>query len=439
MASLDVYMNGYLVGIFSRKGSGAHVFQYASSWLQQAGNRPISLSLPLQLKPFEGDVVYNFFDNLLPDNMEIRNRILIRYKTETTQPFDLLNKIGQDSVGALQLIPHGEPPADIRRIDYKSLSDVELESILKGYQSNIPLGMLNSEDDFRISIAGAQEKTALLKIGGNWCLPQKATPTTHIIKLPIGEIVTAHNIIDLSDSVENEFLCLLIAKAFGLSVPDTEIIRVGSIKALAVTRFDRRYSSDKHWIMRLPQEDFCQALNVPSARKYESQGGPGISQIMDYLRGSDHAARDRYHFMKAQVVFWLLAATDGHAKNFSLFIKSAGRYESTPLYDILSLYPAIGRKGLHIKDAKLAMGLTGSKGKKYGIAQIYPRHFVATAKSVGFAVEEMKQILNEIKDNVSNVLTSVSRQLPAEFPSSIRDAIFAGMQQRAERLHLVFD
>lgn len=239
--------------------------------------------------------------------------------------------------------------------------------------------------------------------------------------------------------MENEFLCLLIAKAFGLSVPDTEIIRVGSIKALAVTRFDRRYSSDKQWIMRLPQEDFCQALNVPSARKYESQGGPGISQIMDYLRGSDHAARDRYHFMKAQVVFWLLAATDGHAKNFSLFIKSDGRYESTPLYDILSLYPAIGRKGLHIKDAKLAMGLTGSKGKKYGIAQIYPRHFVATAKSVGFAEEEMMQILNEIKDNVSNVLTSVSRQLPTEFPSSIRDTIFAGMQQRAERLHIVFD
>lgn len=130
--------------------------------------------------------------------------------------------------------------------------------------------------------------------------------------------------------------------------------------------------------------------------------------------------------MKAQVVFWLLAATDG-------------RYESTPLYDILSLYPAIGRKGLHLKEAKLVMGLTGSKGKKYEIAQIYPRHFVATAKSVGFAEEEMMQILNEIKDNVSNVLTSVSRQLPTEFPSSIRDTIFAGMQQRAERLHIVFD
>ncbi len=164
------------------------------------------------------------------------------------------------------------------------------------------------------------------------------------------------------DSVENEYLCMLIAKAFGLLVPHCFMIKAGKIKALAIERFDRKYASDGRWIMRLPQEDFCQVLNVPSARKYENHGGPGISAIMAYLLGSVDPAQDRYRFMKTQVLFWLLAATDGHAKNFSLFIESEGRYRLTPFYDILSMYPA--------------MGLAGSKGKKYVIEHIFPRHFL---------------------------------------------------------------
>jgi serine/threonine-protein kinase HipA len=212
------------------------------------------------------------------------------------------------------------------------------------------------------------------------------------------------------------------------------MLNAGKIKALAVERFDRKYASDGSWVMRLPQEDFCQVLNVPSALKYENHGGPGISAIMSYLLGAVDPQRDRYSFMKVQVLFWLLAATDGHAKNFSLFIEPEGRYRLTPFYDILSMYPAMGGRGIDRREAKLAMGLASSKGKKYAIEQIFPRHFFQTAQAVGFARESMESILTEFAQSMDTIVMKIRNQLPASFPASIRDAILEGMQARAGRL-----
>lgn len=439
MANLAVYMNGYRVGTFTKTTSGAHQFQYHESWLAQSGCRPISLSMPLRHQAYRGDEAYNFFDNLLPDNPEVRNRVVARYQAASTQPFDLLSCIGQDSVGALQLVAEGDDVPDVRRIDYKALSDDELEQILTSYKSGIPLGMVREQEEFRISIAGAQEKTALLYLDGRWYLPLNATPTTHIIKLPIGKIESHSYSIDLSQSVENEYLCTLIAKEFGLPVPHCFMMQVGQVKALAVERFDRRYAADRSWIMRLPQEDFCQVLNVPSARKYESHGGPGITDIMTILLGSTTPEQDRYLFMKSQVLFWLLAATDGHAKNFSVFIEPEGRFRLTPFYDILSVYPVFGGRGLNRRDAKLAMGLASSKGKKYAIEQIFPRHFFQTAKAVGFERSAMEEILKELADAVDAVIERVTQQLPASFPSTISNAILEGLKARSARLTMGWD
>ena len=145
-------------------------------------------------------------------------------------------------------------------------------------------------------------------------------------------------------SVENEYLCLKIAKAYGFDVANCEIITPDGIKALAVERFDRKQSPDGSWIIRLPQEDFCQVTGTSPARKYETDGGPAVSQIMKELLGSVTPIEDRYTFMRAQVLFWLLGATDGHAKNFSVFIERENRYRLTPLYDILSAFPAINKR-----------------------------------------------------------------------------------------------
>ncbi len=238
IATLSVLMNGYLVGHLRKLPSGAMDFQYARAWLEMSGSRPISRSLPLKYAAYEGDRVYNFFDNLLPDNKHIRAKIQTRFQTATNQPFDLLTAIGSDCVGAIQLCREEDLP---RRVDVTTaqiLSSEEIAKLLKGYRT-VPLGMTEEADDFRISIAGAQEKTALLWHQGRWCRPTGATPTSHIFKLPIG--VIDHNAIDLRDSCENEWLCLKIAGAFGLPTADAQIQQFEDVKVLLEIRLNSEY------------------------------------------------------------------------------------------------------------------------------------------------------------------------------------------------------
>ncbi|MBV7261373.1 type II toxin-antitoxin system HipA family toxin [Photobacterium sp. WH24] len=434
MADLTIAMNGYPIGTLHRSPSGAHEFWYSESWLNTPGARPISLSLPLGRRRFKGEVVYNFFDNLLPDNMQIRQRIVARYHAASSQPFDLLAEVGMDCVGALQIYPSGYQPEAVRAIHSKVLNETALRNILQGYRADAPLGMISNEVDFRISIAGAQEKTALLRQKGQWHLPMGSTPTTHIIKLPIGTIQSPSHTIDLSASVENELVCLRLAAALGLPVAEAEMMTTGDIRALSVTRFDRRLASDRQWIMRLPQEDFCQVLGVSPGLKYESDGGPGIVDIMTFLLGSAYPEQDRATFMRAQVVFWLLAATDGHAKNFSVYLLPDSAFRLTPLYDILSVYPVMGGAGLSERKVKMAMGLHGTKGRQYKWYSIFPRHFLTTAKAAGFDENAMQAILDEVRNKVPAAVATVRASLPADFPVEISEAIFEGMLKRAQRM-----
>lgn len=423
MQKLIAYMNGELVGTLEKHKNGAHSFQYDKNWVANAMTRPLSLSLKLQLPPITSDAVINYFDNLLPDSPQVRDRIVARYQTSSKQPFDLLKEVGKDSVGAITLLPP-EYPFKKEPLNYEVLDDKKLESVLCAYQSDIPLGMLEEEDDFRISVAGVQEKTALLLVDGQWCIPKGNTPTTHIIKLPIGEIQQANSTLDLKDSVENEYLCIELARALGFAVPKVSIIKTDSLKALAVERFDRRWTKDKTGILRLPQEDICQVFGLSSSIKYESQGGPSIAQIMELLMGSSNAIEDRYNFMRFQVFQWLIGATDGHAKNFSIHIGKGGSYRLTPFYDILSAYPLLGGKGLNIRKLKLSMGLKATKGKKYEISKILPRHFLDTAKAVNFSQDTMQEIIDEMKGALPDAISKVSAALPEDSPNHVSDSIF---------------
>ncbi|MGB7417456.1 MAG: HipA N-terminal domain-containing protein, partial [Thermosynechococcaceae cyanobacterium] len=232
--TLHVLMNGRLIGALGQANTGAITFQYAKEWLETPGARPLSLSLPLRGAIYDGGPVYNFFDNLLPDSKAIRDRIQVRFQTQTSRPFDLLSAVGLDCVGAVQLCSQ-QPWPKVDEVSKRVLSDNEIAKLLRGYRIS-PLGMTKEADDFRISIAGAQEKTALLKYKGKWCLPSGPTPTSHIFKLPIGFI--QNNSVDLSESCENEWLCLEIAKAFGLPVANASIQKFEDIKVLVVERFD---------------------------------------------------------------------------------------------------------------------------------------------------------------------------------------------------------
>jgi serine/threonine-protein kinase HipA len=421
-------MNGRLVGFLQKLPSGAMTFQYSAEWLETIGARPVSLSLPLRASPYKGTQVYSFFDNLLPDNERIRARIQARFQVENSHPFDLLSAIGADCVGAIQL---GQEQ-DLKKIDVTTaqvLSTAEIAKLLKGYRVS-SIEMNEEVEDLRISIAGAQEKTALLWYQGQWCRPIGPTPTSHIFKLPIGSI--AKNNIDLSESCENEWLCLEIAKAFGFPTAHTQIQYFEDVKVLVVERFDRHWSSDGQWLMRLPQEDMCQALGISPNLKYQSDGGPGMAEIMKVLLGANNANADRERFFRSQVLFWLLAATDGHAKNFSIHLEPGGSYRLTPMYDVLSFYPYISASK-PVQKIKMAMALKGTKKNNYHWSVIQPRHFISTAKAIDFSPKKAELILKDMLEHANRVAEEVAERIPKGFPTHISEPILQGIVSLAKK------
>lgn len=204
-APLNVLLNGRLVGVLRRESTGAIDFQYARDWLDWKSTFPVSLSLPLREDRYIGSPVINVFDNLLPDSDAIRKRVAERVGAGGTDAYSLLTALGHDCVGALQFLPDGVDPGQAGTVNGKLLADDEVAAIIKNL-ATAPLGM-GEDEDFRISIAGAQEKTALLRMNGEWFKPAGTTATTHILKPQIGRLP---NGVDLSNSVENEFLCLKI-------------------------------------------------------------------------------------------------------------------------------------------------------------------------------------------------------------------------------------
>jgi len=204
-------------------------------------------------------------------------------------------------------------------------------------------------------------------------------PTTHIFKLPLG--LVGNRRADLSQSVPLEWLSMQVARELGLPVANVEIGQFEDQTALSVKRFDRQLSAHKTWWQRIPQEDFCQALGLSPAHKYEADGGTGIRSIMDVLLGSENAEADRRVFFTTQILFWLMAATDGHAKNFSLHVRAGGSYRLAPLYDIFSTYPIQGKgpNRLDAHKAKLAMAVAG-RNRDYLIRDIRRWQWVALSE-----------------------------------------------------------
>lgn len=428
---LAVWANGEQVGRWEVVG-GEHRFQYEPAWRSSPAGRPLSLSMSFAPSNpvYRGDVVRNFFDNLLPDSDAIRRRLQQKFSTAGTGPFDLLAAIGRDCVGAVQLLPPQEEPTGWDRIDSTPLDEPGVEHVIDQALTSRALGQAQ-DGDLRISIAGAQEKTALLLHQGRWCRPHHATPSTHIFKLPLGLVGNMRA--DMSGSVENEWLCARLLHALGLPVATCGMARFGRHKVLVVERFDRRLMQSPGrpaWIARLPQEDFCQALGVPGSLKYESDGGPGIRALLRILQSSSVAAQDVATFVQSQLVFWLLAATDGHAKNFSIFLERGGTYRLTPLYDVLSAWPIVGNgpNQIPFRRAKLAMALR-SRNVHYHLHEVHVRHWRALAHEAGVPFEALVQLVAR----VPQALAQVEGELPPGFPERVWNSIREGMHAQARR------
>jgi serine/threonine-protein kinase HipA len=430
---LDIWMNGELVGHWSVTHAGEHLFAYHTAWKESAFARPISISMPLRPPdaPYRGPAVVAFFDNLIPDSNEIRRRFQSRFGTPTPKAFDLLSEMGRDCIGALQIVPAGKPLGKIKTIKAQPLKDSEIAASLRNTLLPNAFGQWET-DDFRIALAGAQEKTAFLKYKGKWHRPLAATPSSHIFKLPMSRQVGKEQI-DLSTSVENEWLCSQIVRGFGIPIADCEMATFEDQRVLIVERFDREWSPTQKWLERLPQEDLCQAMAVPLGVKYESEGAPGILEIQNFLLGSWQSQSDRRTFLKTQVLFWMLAAVDGHARNFSIFIGRGGRFHLTPLYDVISAYPILGhgKNQLAPEKAKMAMAVKG-KSKHYLWDRMTRKHWNETAKACGLEFE-IAGIFSELFENAVAVANAVGANLPADFPSSVAEPILKGLKRAASQ------
>jgi serine/threonine-protein kinase HipA len=433
--TLALWANGTRVGRWTIMARGDMELQYDRAWCASEVGRPLSLSLPFGLgdEPLEGPAVTHYFDNLLPDSLAIRKRVAERFRTGSVEAFDLLSAIGRDCVGALQFLPENAEPQGHAPIEAVDVDDAAIERHLLEVVTPGRFGAGRApDDDFRISLAGAQEKDAFLWWNGRWKKPRGATPTTHIFKLPLG--LVGGRQADFSTSVDNEWLCLKLLGAYGLPVPKAEIASFGKQRVLVVERFDRVVSSDGKRLLRLVQEDFCQATGTSPLVKYEAEGGPGLEVLFTLLQQSVEAERDLRTLMASQVLFWMLRAPDGHAKNFSIHLLPGGRYRMTPLYDVMSAYPAMGNgpNQWSPREIRLAMALVG-KNRHYEAERIQRRHFNSTARRFGYG-ETAEPLLEDLIARTPTVIDQVQRELPPGFSEAVADAMLGGLRRAARAL-----
>jgi len=423
--ALDVYVGTSRIGVYARAAGGTTSFRYDGAWLRSDRAFPVSLSMPLSDRVWTGDAITSVFDGLLPDDQTVREAIAAREGADGAGTFDLLAAIGRDCVGALRFVPEGEDPGDPSRMNYRPIDDDEIARRLRNL-ARAPLGMSalrdaeNGGEDFRISIAGMQEKTAFLYTDGDWQLPHGATPTSHIFKPAMRE--GPHGA-DLSDSPWNEWFCLKLCAAFGLAAAGAEVRYFDNKPVIVVERFDRRWQAGV--LYRLPQEDMCQALGVPPWQKYESDGGPGSLAVLRFLEQAANPRADRLVFFKAQILFWLLAALDGHAKNFSVFLTPGG-FTLTPMYDVMSAapYPQLSPPKI-----KLAMAI--GDNRHYRLEEIAPRHFYQTGRAARLTNEDIDEVFGTLKLSLDDVLERASVQAGAAgMPAQTRDAIIASVHER---------
>ncbi len=421
---LNVYLNGAKVGNLKKDPLGLISFNYSKEWIKEGF--AISHSLPIQEQEYKGEIVARYFDNLLPDNDDIKKLVAQKFGAESTRPFDILEAIGRDCVGALSFIGEGieEPP--MFEMNYSKLTEKKIAAKIRGLGSLFPLGM--EEDDFRLSIAGAQEKTALLKIGKNWCEPHGQTPTTHIIKTPIGALGLD---LKFEDSVDNEWASVFIMEQFGLKTCKMSIENFEDQRVLVVERFDRRWLKEngKDVLLRIPQEDLCQALGVSPYKKYQNDGGPSIVNISKFLAASQ-VEMDRFDFFKGIMIFDLLFATDGHAKNFSVSMNQNG-FKLTPFYDVMSGYFLHAREKRGIQKLKLAMSVGNSN--HYHFDKIVKRHYQETAAKCLISKEDFERICAEIKMSFDKFDYKTST-LDPNLEIETLEMIVEGMKKRAARI-----
>lgn len=459
MTDLLALLDGREVGVV-RQERGRVSFTYADTWRNARGAYPLSLSMPLAAAEHPHSVVEPFLWGLLPDNELVLAGWAQRFHVSPRNAFALIAEVGEDCAGAVQFVRQDRRdellgPAQAA-IDW--LTEADLANRLRALRADVSAWRA-PHDTGQFSLAGAQPKTALCFDGRRWGVPSGREPTTHILKPQTGAF---------DGHAENEHLCLALARALGLPTARSEVHRFEDVTAIVIERYDRVQIADLavteaaraaakaaeaamhaasgdptlgaakaaraaaeaadasasmqllHELAkttatyRVHQEDFCQALGVHPALKYQRDGGPGPRQIVDLLRahasGGQRSSKrsspsaydeDVRTFLDALILNWLIGGTDAHAKNYSILIGGGGLVRLAPLYDVASVlaYPNIDSR-----KAKLAMKI----GDTYRIRDIGLAHW--------------RRLAGEVRTD-ADALADRARSMAAELPDRLADEI----------------
>ena len=321
MRRLIVYVNGDPVGTLDQDDSGLLGFRYGPHWLNRPDAAPLSRSLPLQREAFQGKHARAFFAGLLPEEGP-RRQIASVFGISEHNDFAMLERIGGECAGAVSLLPEGESPPAAGELQMRELNEKELQEII----AELPRRpLMAGQEGVRLSLAGSQDKLAVVMHGPRIALPLGNTPSTHIIK-PEPQ--------HFPGLVANEVLCMTLAKAAGLSVPLVAVRLVGHRRCIVVQRYDRAITPDG-MITRVHQEDFCQALGLPPERKYQQEGGPLLRDCIAMLREwSTAPVLDIRDFLDGLIFNVLIGNADAHGKNYSLLYRG-GERRLAPFYDLV--------------------------------------------------------------------------------------------------------
>jgi len=345
--SLLVILDDTVAGTIVRLQGRRLRFDYSDEYRELPGATPLSLSMPIQVRSHADGVITPWLWNLLPDNNAVLERWARQFQVSASSPFSLLaTQIGEDCAGAVRFAP----PDEIGRVlarsgDVTWLTEDGVAQRLRELREDSTT-WLGESFTGQFSLAGAQAKTALLLQDGRWGVPSGSTPTTHILKPAVA---------GFDDHDLNEHLCLDAARRAGLLAVRTTATRFGEESAVVVDRYDRLFSGEQ--ILRVHQEDLCQAVGMPPSRKYQNEGGPGSADIARLFRRAmpPRVADDAVQrFADVLIWNWLIAGTDAHAKNYSLLL-AGDQVRLAPMYDVASALPY----DVHERKLKLAMKVGG--------------------------------------------------------------------------------